>query len=156
MTTEYASAGTMSGDESLPSVIRIFIFTDEKGRAAAAGKIRGALEEFVPGAGAEVYEDVMPDGDQGSSMQDEWLDANPGADVGERARQRITIVVPGLSHAELADLSAPLAGVVSPGWGTGVAAERAHGEGSVPCRVAVGRADEQPGTPPAAVDHRSV
>lgn len=146
----------MSGDESLPSVIRLFLFTDEPGRAAAADKIRGALEEFVPGSGAQVYEDVMPDGAQGSSMQDEWREANPGIEVGERARQRITVVVPGLSHAELADLSGPLADVVSPGWGTGVAAERAHGEGSVPCRVAVGRADEQPGTPPAAVDHRSV
>ncbi|QGS34141.1 hypothetical protein FOB82_03450 [Corynebacterium xerosis] len=156
MTTEYASSGTMSGDESLPSVIRIFLFTDADGRATAADDVRRALNEFVPGTGARVYEDVMPDGDQGSSMQDEWREANPGAEVGDRARQRITVVVPGLSHAELADLSGPLADVVSPGWGAGDAAERAHGEGSVPCRVAVGRADEQPGTPPAAVDHRSV
>lgn len=156
MTTEYASAGTMSGDESLPSVIRLFLFTDENGRAAAAETVRGALEEFVPGSGAKVYEDVMPDGDQGSSMQDEWREANPGAEVGGRARHRLTVVVPGLSHAELADLSGPLADAISPGWGTGAAAERAHGQGAVPCRVAVGRADEQPGTPPAAVDHRSV
>ena len=146
----------MAGDESLPSVIRLFLFTDEPGRASAADTIRGALEEIVPGSGARVYEDVMPDGAQGSSMLDEWREANPGAEVGERARHRITVVVPGLSHAELADLSGSLADLVSPGWRSGVAAERAHGTGSVPCRVAVGRADEQPGTPPAAVDHGAV
>lgn len=146
----------MSGDESLPSVIRIFIFTDADERAVAAGKIRDALGELVPGADAQVYEDVMPDGEQGSSMLDEWREANPGADVGDRARQRISVIVPGLSYAELADLSGPLGDVVSPGWGSGEAFERAHGRGAVPCRVSVGRADEQPGTPPAAVDHHAV
>ncbi len=146
----------MSGDESLPSVIRIFVFTDEAGRSVAADAVRGALAEFLPEGEARVYEDVMPDGDQGSSMQDEWREANPGTEVGDRARQRITVVAPGLSYAELADLSGPLADAVSPGWGTGEAAERAKSTGEVPCRVAVGRADEQPGTPPSAVDHRKV
>ena len=155
MTTEYASAGTMSGDESLPSVIRLFLFTDENGRAAAAETVRGALEEFVPGAGAKVYEDVMPDGDQGSSMQDEWREANPGAEVGDRARHRLTVVVPGLSHAELADLRA-VGRCHQPRLGHRRRRRTRPRPGAVPCRVAVGRADEQPGTPPAAVDHRSV
>lgn len=148
MTQEYASAGTMSGDETLPSVIRIFVFTDEAGRDAAAEKVGRALDEFVPDSGARVYVDVMPDEGHPSSLHDEWVAANPGVDVGDRARHRITVVVPGLSYPELADLSGPLADAVSPGWSSGEAAERAKGTGSVPCRVAVGKADEHPGTPP--------
>lgn len=138
----------MSGDESLPSVIRIFIFTDEAGRVSAAAAVRRTLGELVPDSGAEVYEDVMPDVEYRSSLYDEWVAANPGVDVGDRARHRISVIVPGLSHAELADLSGPLADAVSPGWSAGEAAERAQGTGSVPCRVAVGRADEHPGVPP--------
>ena len=148
MTQEYASAGTMSGDDTLPSVIRIFIFTDEAGRRAAAENVRTALGEFVPGTGAQVYEDVMPDTEYRSSLYDEWVAANPGVDVGDRTRHRISVIVPGLSHVELADLSGPLADVVSPGWSTGEAAERAQGTGSVPCRVAVGRDFDDPGAPP--------
>lgn len=148
MTTEYASAGTMSGDATLPSVIRIFLYTDGAGRKEAAAKIKAALTEFAPESEATVYEDVMPDVDRTSSLADLWAQANPGQDPGDRARQRISVIVPGLSHAELADLSGPLADIVSPGWRSGHAAERAESEGNVPCRVAVGVADEHPGEPP--------
>lgn len=148
MTVEFASPGTLSDDATLPSVVRIFIYADATQRAAAAERVRAVLGELLPDSGAEVHEDVMPPSPTLEALAESWARANPGADPGPRRHQRITVVVPGLGHAELADLSVPLADAVSPGWRTGRAAERAVAEGHLPCRVAVGRADEHPGEPP--------
>nr|WP_120491858.1 hypothetical protein [Corynebacterium lactis] len=147
MAKEYASAGTLSHDETLPWVVRIFVYTDEQGSHAAARKVRDALSQLIPDEEVQVYEDVMPDVGRTSSLADLWAEANPGVDPGERKRYRISVVAPGLSHAELADLSGPLAEAVSPGWSAGSAASQVA-DGNVPCRVAVGRADEHPGEPP--------
>lgn len=146
MSKEFASAGTLSHDETLPWVVRIFVYTDAAGSAQAADKVRAALAELIPEQEVDVYEDVMPDVGRTSSLADLWAEANPGVDPGERKRYRISVVAPGLSHSEMADLSGSLAEVVSPGWAEGEAAREAKGD--VPCRVAVGRADEHPGEPP--------
>ncbi|WP_368411487.1 GNAT family N-acetyltransferase [Corynebacterium sp.] len=145
MTVERASAGTMSGDDTLPLVIRLFTYARDEDAAAAADRLRAALAEGLPDVGAVLYEDVMPSSETVDSLELVWRDANPGEDPGERRRHRLTVVAPGLGYAELADLSTVLADVVSPGWASGDAAERAAAEKAIPCRVAVGRADEQPG-----------
>lgn len=147
MTKEYASAGTLSHDQTLPWVVRIFVYVDEQGSHDTAAKVRAELEKLIPGEQVEVYEDVMPDIGRTSSLADLWAEANPGVDPGERRRYRISVVAPGLSHAELADLAGPLAEIVSPGWALGQAAAQVRGDG-VPCRIAVGRADEHPGEAP--------
>lgn len=148
---EYASAGTLSHDETLPWVIRIFIYTDEAGSHEAARRVRELLDVEFPDEEVQVYEDVMPDERRASSLAELWAEANPGVDPGERKRYRVSVIVPSLGHAELADLSATLAEVVSPGWSEGEAARASTG-GEVPCRVAVGRADEHPGEPPLVQD----
>lgn len=148
MAIEYASAGTLSEDETLPWVIRIFVYTDKEGCEDAAGRVREALPEFVSGMSYEVYTDVMPDVGRTSSLADLWAEAHPGEDPGERKRYRISVVIPDMDHAEMADLSGRLADTVSPGWRDGDAASRAEADGVIPCRVAVGRADEHPGQPP--------
>lgn len=145
MTVERASAGTMSGDDTLPLVIRLFTYARDEDAATAADRLRAALAEGLPDVGAVLYEDVMPSSETVDSLELVWRDANPGEDPGERRRHRLTVVAPGLGYAELADLSTALADVVSPGWASGDAAERAAAEKAIPCRVAVGRADEQPG-----------
>lgn len=147
MTKEYASAGTLSHDETLPWVVRIFVYTDAEGSHVAADKVRAALAELIPNEVVNVYEDVMPDVGRTSSLADLWAQANPGVDPGERKRYRISVVAPGLSHAEMADIAGPLAETISPGWSSGEAASQVT-DGNVPCRVAVGRADEHPGEPP--------
>lgn len=148
MSIEHASAGTQSTDETLPLVIRIFVYTDEAGSHEAAAAVRRGAEELIPEIDVQIYEDVMPDEGRSSSLADLWAEANPGVDPGERKRWRISVFAPGLSYAELADLSGPLADYVSPGWSEGAAAEQARTTGQVPPRVAVGRADEHPGEPP--------
>ena len=147
MTKEFASAGTLSHDETLPWVVRIFVYTDAEGSQMAAEKVREVLAELIPNEEVNVYEDVMPDVGRTSSLADLWAEANPGVDPGNRKRYRISVVVPGLSHCEMADLAGPLAEAVSPGWTEGEAAAKVA-KGDVPCRVAVGRADEHPGEPP--------
>ncbi|MBV7295842.1 hypothetical protein KRX51_07940 [Corynebacterium sp. TAE3-ERU12] len=155
MTVESASPGTLSNDDTLPPVVRLFVFADEDQRAEAAQRVRDELAELVPDAGAEVYEDVMPASPTLEVLSAAWREANPGQDPGARRNQRITIVVPDMSYAELADLSGPLAEAVSPGWSVGMAAARAEGSGRLPCRVAVGRADEHPGEPPLPYQEQS-
>ncbi|WP_448852875.1 GNAT family N-acetyltransferase [Corynebacterium sp. 335C] len=145
MTVERASAGTMSGDDSLPLVIRLFTYTRDEDASAAAARLREALADGLPDVDAVVHEDVMPASETVDSLELLWRDANPGEEPGDRRRHRLTVVAPGLGYAELADLSTALADVVSPGWASGDAAERAAAERTIPCRVAVGRADEQPG-----------
>ena len=147
MSKEFASAGTLSHDKTLPWVVRIFVYTDAEGSQSAAEKVRGALAELIPDQEVNVYEDVMPDVGRTSSLADLWAEANPGMDPGDRKRYRISVVAPGLSHCEMADLAGPLAEAVSPGWAEGEAAAKVA-KGDVPCRVAVGRADEHPGEPP--------
>lgn len=147
MTVERASAGTMSGDDTLPLVIRLFVFADDAQVTDAATRLREAIADGLPEYTATVYQDVMPAAAGGDSLERLWRDANPGEEPGGRRRHRLSVVIDGMSYAELADLSTSLAEVVSPGWSSGDAAERAAATRTVPCRVAVGRADEQPGAP---------
>ncbi|MDK6844994.1 hypothetical protein QP288_26650, partial [Escherichia coli] len=70
MSKEFASAGTLSHDETLPWVVRIFVYTDAAGSQSAAEKVRGVLAELIPDQEVNVYEDVMPDVGRTSSLAD--------------------------------------------------------------------------------------
>ena len=140
MTVEYASPGTLSGDEALPSVIRLFLFADENERSTAADRIREFLDSLELEVETFVYEDEMPVSESLKDFASVWRQLNPGQAPGDRTRQRISVIVPGMTYAELADLSGPVADSVVPGWHEGHAV--------LPCQVSVGRADEAPGQAP--------
>lgn len=140
MTVEYASPGTLSGDDALPSVIRLFLFANEDERSAAAARVRETLDGFGLDEAPYVYEDVMPASESLEDFTKAWRRMNPWMDPGDRVRQRISVIVPGMSYAELADLSGPVADSIAPGWN--------EGQAVLPFQVSVGRADEAPGQAP--------